>query len=342
MKTAIAVLAAASLAVLGYARKATESAPVLPPTDLAAKTTLLATPASGPTVDSVVLHRSVQKPAVFRASGTATVARNSFATGTRLNPESYKELRARLIKVAKVFKRDTATFSNTLILADAMAAATPEEYRANIARLPVKVVVADDGMRRDYYVRGRLKMTLFTSAPLERDGGPSAGAFDCEYYDEENNWWDGECATQQEIDDAAAAAASADWDMEQAWNDCMAETDNSEYCGNWQPPQEPASALSIEEAVGGPFDPGILGATPCTDDTVSPSGEVVAGNCVTDGVEAIVAMGSWLSARIGINHIVARGTAAAAAEVGAGVAGVILGAIGGGLALGIFINCMVQ
>jgi hypothetical protein len=136
-------------------------------------------------------------------------------------------------------------------------AAPKEEFHDRIAELPVSIKVSAAGgdagrgqTRRDYFVSGKLRLSAFVSASaaanVDVDAEPSpeprqepgrAGEETeedllhpyCEYtHPETNEFFSGECATQQEVDDAYAAIAAMDTEIEAALLE--QETVHEEYC----------------------------------------------------------------------------------------------------------------
>lgn len=163
--------------------------------------------------------------------------------------ETLESIRNTLQRYAAISKRGNASVALSLQVIDALSAPSQAEYRRRMKLIPVKInslTKTEDGTGTvvNYTVRGvtktrviespkrvgkanentifasdtRLELVAARSNPV-RLGAP----WDCEYTDDENNYWSGTCATQQELDDAAATAVALQDDVDEITDEQDAE-----------------------------------------------------------------------------------------------------------------------
>jgi hypothetical protein len=173
-----------------------------------------------------------------------------------ISPDTLANLRAAYREFEKVSKRGDTAFVMTHQVIDALGA-PKEEFHDRIAQLPISIEVSNVGLRegrehtrRDYFVSGKLRFSVFVSVSaadkLDSPAQPSSEWSEpgeeieelsanlslstyCEYTDPvTQEFFSGDCATQQEIDDGLAAIAAMDSEIEAALIE--QEEVHAEYC----------------------------------------------------------------------------------------------------------------
>ncbi len=163
-------------------------------------------------------------------------------------------------------QRPFANTERVLQIIDAIRAQTAAEFHQRVRNLPVTLTMSltrdaqgRQGVEKVYtHVTGR-KLVVFTVTnqtdelnPLTGLQDPSDGAtenrtvegelevqnsttegaessaYDCDYTDDESNYWSGECATEQDIEDATIVALSMDAESEAVVN--QEDSEIASYC----------------------------------------------------------------------------------------------------------------
>jgi len=267
-----------------------------------------------------------------------------------------------------------------LLVVDALEAPTAAEYHRRIAMLPVKITVTPTtgGLRRDFYVRAKLRLTEFVATtefvaksvvaagddaavallsgparPAEQGDGVAAAIAPslelapsdyCEYSDE-FGYWSGDCATEADINDALATIAALDSDIDGLLS---AATTTAAFDSDLDGLQAQtrdleANGLQGELAVGGPSDMvAFSAASPCpTQPEPRKSGTAAApAGCVREAIEATAGMLGWIAAKYAAMSVMGRGAAATAGEVGWAVTGIIVSGFTFGFTVGSLLSCL--
>lgn len=290
----------------------------------------------GASVDSIVTYwnSGARKHAVSssapRALGTG---------GAGLPRESMAAMKGNLEKVSWRFKGGRTDVTLMMRLADALTASTREEYRRHLAALPVTMRTAPvmghngiDGFRRDVYVYGARKLSVYFSGGSGHAGRSHSGAIGVaslpsgEMCQDEINGEIivDECATDDDLIEAELILAALDYEVEALRSQMNAAVGtyydfalDPELCDCVEP-YSFITDVSFLKA-GRDADAG-FGAPMLGED-----------GCAGDGVAAAIAIGTWLlhlDQMIGIRgskltkrfqaHSVF-GAVAAAAAVGGGI-----------------------
>ena len=322
---------------------------------------------------------------------TETVASpvTRYANPLAANRDSINAWRRALDRIASSSKRGEQSVAMRRAILRAMSANSDTEFRAAMASLPVAVSDAQgeerglSGTSRSYSLNGKVYVTRFI--PSESGDEFSAGdaratdfdaeastsgpsvpettldasirletAEECEPFLFEDQWYYGECATQQEIDDAIALTIALDAeitaDYEEAQSSCLT-LYGSPACFYDQDNSLASSVISpiIDNfARTAAFDSPDSAAGSCGSarDDVSgshpePSSENVTQtfDCIGEAIAATGAVGRWIIAK-GAAYRLMQG--ATSSGVGAVVFGVTIGGLAAGYTVGSLLNCLAQ
>ncbi len=202
--------------------------------------------------------------------------------------EGAAKTRAELMAYGSKSRHGMASVALSLQVLDAVESSSDVEFHERLARLPITIsrAAAQDergrpGIQTEYRVRGILKRARFNLAMSQSkpssdengqgaEGAPADGSVgswelssgarsigarltDCEYTDDNNVYWSGECATQQEIDDAAIVYFATESDANGVQADVGTDL---EYCHTvlnscWES-DNLAPTLDVGYSFGGP------------------------------------------------------------------------------------------
>lgn len=336
-------------------------------------------PAAYQRVDSIVVYSNAgaQKAVVRRAD-----LRNSASTVPRADA-SFADpaaLRMRLEQVAPVLKGGTGSVAMMLQLARALEAPTRENHRNVLAKLPLSVRISsarDGSARRDFYVRGTLKLSVFGATdaadPMPqrfatwRGGVPSAQSASSLTASSDEDWcttefqgvvYYDECATQQDVDDGWATIAALDYEvdgLESQFNAAIASHCGGDpyACDDLPEPESGEEEIGAPTVVAGGI-PGrvqdhlLLDARlrPSDDEDCGHSGSphlVVAsgGDCAVAAISAVAGLygfGLAKDAAVGLLTSAVKVTARRALLVGLG--GTVTAALSVGIGVGAFLECL--
>jgi hypothetical protein len=327
-------------------------------------------------VDSMIWHPRRGAPVkTHGASLTSGFVKD--VTHLRSGPtaDTLEKLRDKLEAFAKISKRGPASVAITLQVVDAFGATSHEEFHNRIAKLPVTISAAPTvdqsgraGVRRDYFVKGKLKYTFFFSTDRgashaevaatnsestpgnEQTDDTAAGASssppaplaraDCD---------DGDCATQEDIDDAISAVAAMQDDIDADEGEaaamqsdyCSVTAIDPDLCGSHTHEVSSFDASAQEWGISGPEDAeSPLEIWTCRKSPATAFGYATSGNsCAGDGIFAALGVGAWIASKAALWDVVTA-VEVSSAGLGAALFGALAAGAMAGYGIGTFINCM--
>jgi hypothetical protein len=335
----------------------------------------------GTATDRVFIVDSVRH---FRASasgaGTVTLKTIAAILDVRfgaIDPDSMARFRDEL---GRLIQQDVKAPGGLMLMYqvfDAWSAKTRNGVHSRLAALPIRVrdtPLSGSATRRDYYVSGRLKLSLFlrlapqggaprplNEAPTDEFGGASVddaastavSRVDyCEGTDPLTNvFYSGDCATQQDLDDLAATIALCDEAVDEAFDDVASENfdidgDAADYCAEVPedelclvvPHGAPALALGLDHAVGQPGEGVLIGDRFALHVDVSRT----RANCGTEAIVAAASAFLYYEARVIIAEYIFAPVTATVPPVALGVAagGTLMATAGAAVYfIGSFLSC---
>lgn len=299
----------------------------------------------------------------------------------RASVDSVAKWRESLDKFAKVSRRKEASVVLSRIVLDAVSARSDAEYHEKIAQLPVVITDSagvDDrgraGYYRNYSVYGKTRTSVFhptagepvsgldASWPEVDEANPgltedepsvASAALTWCVDDLPEGYWEGECATQAEIDDANSAMAALETEMDGVESDVA----HAEYCA--EHPEDYQTCADQEENTAsdadGPVSPewledgGVVGsaqaqwaiAADCAAE--EPDANFMLAwtareSCAMEAAQAGIAAVAWWGSKVAARAVLAAATTSNAAGWA------IFGAMTTGFALagaaGSYITCL--
>lgn len=301
----------------------------------------------------------------------------------RLPAEALHRWGLALDSLARSSKRGEAAVASSRIILRALIAPSEQAYHAELARLPVTISMTAGvsggvtGYYRNYSVNGVVRAKSFVPASASRgvagpfdeesenalegegDGSPVAATtvdyavdaprvapvVDCSAtYN--STYYEGECATQGELDEGLATIAALDAEVSgtisEAESSCSTIQSNPSQCGGWETEDELEleemgsaetffSAVTLEDGLASaPMSQ--FAALTCRADAITATGVastltgVSRPDCTTQAIDAAVGIVGWGLAKYGAYMVLTSATVPPAGAVAAAVGGSILAA----------------
>lgn len=391
-------VAAGLAAVLACAPEGAVRPDVVGMRDDSVTTQSATTPAQVVEESSQSVVRTTAEAATPPASGTVSDLVQGIRTLRQLPADSITKWRNGLDRIAKMSRRGDASVSMRRMILDAIAAPSDAEFHERLAQLPVTITSAAgynngvSGQYRSYAVRGAAPIRLFfpsrsvgrqppdddASSWIEGDGdgeriivnaafvigaegAPETPALDVCSTTWEGIPYQGDCATQQEIDEGLAAIAAMDVELaddsaeaEQLCLEKFQEACDVPYEEDVEvavKESTPVAAL-LYELEDGSEEYFVLPAVEAmpTRGSCGAAGKVRAAvdvrilgsastqGCAVEAASFAVGVLSWIVAKATVYDVVTAGASSLGVTVA--VTGTILAGLGAGLAIGSYISCL--